>query len=154
MIFNLVENINNRQIKNMKKTLVMLFALLFAVVTYTFAQEPAIVTSDKPGWHKIGEVKADFKMDSESIAVLGKDQFKAIKLKITDASMNIQKVTVFFESGSTQEIPVYGFLKPGVETGEYKLQSPTEEIKKVTFTYKSEPNAGNDKAHVELYGLK
>ena len=138
----------------MKKSIVMLFALLLAVVTYTFAQEPAIVASDKPGWHKIGEVKADFKMDSESIAVLGKDQFKAIKLKVTDAAMNIQKVTVFFESGSTQEIPVNGVLKAGVETGEYKLQSPTEEIKKVTFTYKSEPNASNEKAHVELYGLK
>jgi hypothetical protein len=139
---------------NMKKTVVIVFALLFAMVTYTFAQEPAIVTSDKPGWHKIGEVKADFKMDSESIAVLGKDQFKAIKLKVTDATMDIEKVTVFFESGSTQEIPVHGAIKAGVETGEYKLQNPTEEIKKVTFTYKSLPNAKDEKAHVELYGLK
>jgi len=139
---------------NMKKTVVIVFALLFAMVTYTFAQEPAIVTSDKPGWHKIGEVKADFKMDSESILVVGKDQFKAIKLKVTDAAMDIEKVTVFFESGSSQEIPVHGVLKAGVETGEYKLQNPTEEIKKVTFTYKSQPNAKDEKAHVELYGLK
>ena len=153
MIFSLVEY-KQQTNTHMKKSIVMLFALLLTVVTYTFAQEPAIVASDKPGWHKIGEVKADFKMDSESIAVLGKDQFKAIKLKVTDAAMNIQQVTVFFESGSTQEIPVNGVLKAGVETGEYKLQSPTEEIKKVTFTYKSEPNASNEKAHVELYGLK
>ena len=138
----------------MKKTVVIVFALLMAVVTYTFAQEPAIVASDKPGWHKIGEVKADFKMDTESIAVLGKDQFKAIKLKVTDATMNIEKVTVFYESGSTQEIPVHGAIKAGVETGEYKLQSPTEEIKKVSFTYKSVPNSKDEKAHVELYGLK
>ena len=138
----------------MKKTVVIVFALLMAVVTYTFAQEPAIVTSDKPGWHKIGEVKADFKMDTESIAVLGKDQFKAIKLKVTDATMNINKVTIFYESGTTQESPVNGVLKAGVETGEYKLQNPTEEIKKVSFTYKSEPNAQDEKAHVELYGLK
>jgi hypothetical protein len=138
----------------MKKTAVMVFALMLAMVTYTFAQEPAIITSDKPGWHKIGEVKADFKMDSESIAVLGKDQFKAIKMKVTDATINIAKVTVFYESGSTQEIPVNGVLKAGVETGEYKLQNPTEEIKKVTFTYKSQPNAKDEKAHVELYGLK
>ena len=138
----------------MKKTAVIVFALLVAMATYTFAQEPAIVTSDKPGWHKIGEVKADFKMDSESIAVLGKDQFKSIKMKVTDATINIQKVTVFYESGSTQEIPVNGIIKAGVETGEYKLENPTEEIKKVTFTYKSQPNAGDNKAHVELYGLK
>jgi len=138
----------------MKKTAVMVFALMLAMVTYTFAQEPAIITSDKPGWHKIGEVKADFKMDSESIAVLGKDQFKAIKMKVTDATINIAKVTIFYESGSTQEIPVSGVLKAGAETGEYKLQNPTEEIKKVTFTYKSQPNSKDEKAHVELYGLK
>ena len=138
----------------MKKTALVVLVLLVAFVNYTFAQEPAIVTSDKAGWHKIGEVKASFKMDSESIAIFGKDQFKSIKLKVTDATMNIEKVTVFYESGATQEIPVSGILKAGAETGVYALENPTQELKKVTFTYKSEPNAKEEKAHVELYGLK
>lgn len=138
----------------MKKTAGIVMVLLVAFVSYTFAQEPAVVTSDKAGWHKIGEVKASFKMDSESIAIMGKDKFKSIKLKVTDATMNIEKVTVFYESGTTQEIPISGILKAGAETGVFKLDNPTEELKKVTFTYKSEPNAKDEKAHVELYGLK
>jgi hypothetical protein len=130
---------------------------LIAVVAYAhvaLAQEPAVVASDKPGWHKIGEVKADFKLESESIAVMGKDEFKSIKLKVTDAPINIEKVTVFYENEQTQDLPVVGMLNSGAESKVFDLQYPAEEIKKVTFTYKSEPNYKGDKAHVELYGLK
>lgn len=138
----------------MKKSAVIVLVLLVTLVKVSFAQEPAIVTSDKAGWHKIGEVKASFKMESESIAIMGKDEFKSLKLKVTDAPMNIDKVTVFYESGATQEIPVGSVLKAGAETGVFTLDKPTEELKKVTFTYKSQPNAKDEKAHVELYGLK
>ena len=138
----------------MKKTAGILILMLMAIVNYTFAQEPAIITSDKPGWHKIGEVKASFTMDSESIAVFGKDKFKSIKLKVTDATISIEKVTVFYESGVSQEIAISSVMKAGAETGVFKLENPTEELKKVTFTYKSEINYKDEQTHVELYGLK
>ncbi len=128
--------------------------LLFGVLYSALAQEPNIVISDKPGWHKIGEVKASFKNESESISVLGADEFKSIKLKVTDAPINIQDVTVYYESGNSQDIPVDGMLKAGAETGTYNLDRPTDDIKKITFTYKSQPNYAGDKAHVEIYGLK
>ena len=138
----------------MKKSAFILLVLLAAIANVSFAQEPAIVASDKPGWHKIGEVKASFKIESESIAIFGKDEFKSIKLKVTDAPINIDKVTVFYESGDTQDIPVSGSLKAGSETGAFKLNNPSAELQKVVFTYKSVPNAKDEKAHVELYGLK
>ena len=136
------------------KKLVVLVIVFAAYVQLAFAQEPGVVTSDKPGWHKIGEVKADFKMESESIAVLGKDEFKSIKLKVTDAPINIDKVIVYYENESTQEIPVSGELKAGTESKVYDLDLPSNDIKKVSFTYKSQPNYDGDKAHIELYGLK
>jgi hypothetical protein len=138
----------------MKKTISISFMLLFGILVSAIAQEPNIVASKKPGWHKIGEIKASFKMESESIAVLGADEFKAIKLKVTDAPMNIQSIMVYYESGKTQEIPVKGTLQAGAETGVFDLDHPTEELKKISFTYKSEPSYRGDKAHVELYGRK
>jgi hypothetical protein len=138
----------------MKKTALVSLMLLLGVVVSTLAQEPNIVASRKPGWHKIGEVKASFKVESESIAVLGADEFKSIKLKVTDAPINIENVVVFYESGETQEIPVKGTLQAGAETGTFDLERPNEELKKISFTYKSEPNFRGEKAHVELYGLK
>jgi len=119
-----------------------------------FAQKPGIVASDKAGWHKIGEVKANFKTESESIAPMGKDKFKAVKLVITDAPIEISQVIITFEDETMQQIPLDGSIAVGGETKAYDLNSPDKEIKKVSFTYKSKPNYEGDRAHVELYGLK
>ena len=109
--------------------------------------------SDKPGWHKIGEVKADFKMENQSISVLGKDKFKSILLKVTDAPINIEGIQVFYESGDMEEFDVKNELKAGAETKKLDMKGGSQEIKKVTFTY-TLPNQQDEKAHVELYGLK
>ena len=137
----------------MKKS-VVIFLVLFVAFAGAFAQSPGVVTSAKAGWHKIGEVKASFKMENESIVVLGKDAFKSIKLKVTDAPINIENVQVFYESGDPEDVSVKSELKAGAETRVIDLKGGTREIKKVVFTYKTLPNSKDEKAHVELYGLK
>lgn len=136
----------------MKKVAVILVVLLAASL-HAWAQEPSVMFSDKPGWHKIGEVKADFKLEKESISVLGKDRFKSILLKVTDAPINIQSVQVVYESGQVEDINVKNELKAGAETRVIDLKNAGE-IQKVVFTYKTIPNRQDEKAHVELYGLK
>ena len=134
-----------------------LFYLFIAAMSFgqiAFAQDPAVIVSTKPGWHKIGEVKADFTKENESIVVIGNDKFKAVKLKVSEAPINLSKVVVYYDNETTQEIPADGLLKLGKETKEYYLQDPTRGIKKVAFSYKTEPNAADKKAHLELYGLK
>ena len=138
----------------MKKIILVFFAMSALLINTAFAQEPSIMLSDKPGWHKIGEVKADFKMENESISVLGKDKFKSILLKVTDAPINIEGIQVFYESGEMEEFNVKNELKAGAETKKLDMKGGAQEIKKVTFTYKTLPNQQDEKAHVELYGLK
>jgi hypothetical protein len=140
----------------MKKLLVILVVLLLAAnVNVALAQDPGIVTSSKPGWHKIGETTASFKAENESIIVLGADKFKSIKLKITEAPVNIQSLQVFYEDGAMEEINVANEIKAGGETREIDLKNGmSKELKKVVFTYKTLPNRNDDRAHVELYGLK
>jgi hypothetical protein len=65
----------------------------------------------------------------------GEDEFKSIKLKITDAPININKVIVYYESGETREIPMSSVLQAGAETGTFSLESPDDELKKISFTY-------------------
>jgi len=137
----------------MKKISIVLCLLCITWMT-ALAQEPAVMFSNKPGWHKIGEVKADFKMESESINVMGADKFKSILLKVTDAPINIANVQVTYESGDSENFDVKKEMKPNTETRVIDLKSPNQEIKKVVFTYKTLPNSKADKAHVELYGLK
>jgi len=138
----------------MKKVILVFFAMSALLINTAFAQEPSIMLSDKPGWHKIGEVKADFKMENQSISVLGKDKFKSILLKVTDAPINIEGIQVFYESGAMEEFDVKNELKAGAETKKLDMKGGAQEIKKVTFTYKTLPNQQDEKAHVELYGLK
>jgi hypothetical protein len=136
------------------KKLIVSFVVLIANSCFVLAQEPGVVISNQPGWHKIGEVKADFKTESESIAVIGNDKFKSIKLKVTDAPIDLNKVVVYYEDDKMEEIPVSGPIAAGNESKTYDLEYPTADIKKVVFTYKSQPNYRGEKAHIELYGFK
>jgi hypothetical protein len=138
----------------MKKAVFLFVVMSAFLINATFAQEPSVMLTDKPGWHKIGEVKADFKMESESIAVLGADKFKSLCLKVTDAPINIESLQVFYESGEMEEFDVKNQLKPNSETRQLDLKGGAQEIKKVTFAYKTVSNQADEKAHVELYGLK
>jgi hypothetical protein len=62
---------------------------------------------------------------------------------------------VFYEDGAMEEINVANEIKAGGETREIDLKNGmSKELKKVVFTYKTLPNRNDDRAHVELYGLK
>ena len=85
---------------------------------------------------------------------MGKDKFKAVRLKITDAPIDISQLIISYEDETIQEIQLNGQLAEGAESNVFTLDSPDKEIKKVSFTYRSKPNYEGDRAHVELYGLK
>ena len=137
-----------------RMAVLMLLIIGVACVNLAFAQKPTVVASDKSGWHKIGEVTANFKTETESIVVLGKDQFKSLKLKVTDAPINIESVQVVYESGEKEDLTVQSELQAGNETKVLDLKNSSKEIDKVVFKYKTMPSYRNEKAHVELYGLK
>jgi hypothetical protein len=140
----------------MNKKVVILIVAIAASARLALAQEPPFPPVEPlPGWHKVGEMKADFEKESESIALLGaNDIFKSIKFKVTEAPISIDKVIVFYENKEMQEIPLSGMMQVDTESKGFDLLYPSEEIKKVSFTYKSEPNYRGKKAHVELYGLR
>ena len=118
------------------------------------AQTPKVVTSDKEGWHKIGETTVDFKTETDEIIVLGADRFEAVKIKVTDAPINLVSFDIYFESGDTQSVPVGLDIKSPGETREVMLTGGERSIKKVTFVYKTIANNRDKKAHVELWGRK
>jgi hypothetical protein len=132
------------------KLTLIITALCFAFAIK--AQKPGVVVSDKPGWHKIGEVTASFKMDNEAISAIGADMFKSIKLKVMEAPVNIESLKVYYEDNDIEDIPVRSELKEGAETRVINIKN--KDIKKVSFVYKTLPNSGKDKARVELWGMK
>jgi hypothetical protein len=139
----------------MKKLLfIVMLAIIPAFITKVLAQKPAVMSSDKAGWHKIGEVTADFKTEKDEIVVLGADKFRSLRIKVTDAPIHIASMVVYYESGDTEEIGLKSDLQAGGESRVIDLKGNTRALKKVSFVYKTVGNSKHDKAHVELYGLK
>lgn len=139
----------------MKTIIVVILMALFVWNTdVAYAQKPGVVLDNDPGWQKIGETIASFKEQDESIAVLGADEFAAIKIRVEDAPLQIERLQVFYESGEMEEIEVKGKMNAGSESKVFRLEHPDRDIRKVAFTYSTVPNAEGEKAGVELYGLK
>ena len=136
----------------------MIFRILMVAAVMlsskVFAQKPAVVGSNEPGWTHIGQTTASFKMQNESISVLGADEFTALKIKVTEAGLQLERMQVFYESGDMEEIELKDHFASGTESRTINLKHPDRDIQKVAFTYRTDPNTRGDKADIELYGLK
>jgi hypothetical protein len=135
----------------MKKSIMLL--LLTMGSSILFAQKPAIITNEKSGWHKIGETRVDFKTETDEIIVLGKDKFEFVKLFINDSPVNLISFIIYFEDNTMQNVSVGQEIKAAGETRVVDLKG-AKRIKKVSFVYKTVSNRKDEKANVELWGLR
>ncbi len=136
----------------MKK--IAVFVVLAMAIAYGSARAQSVVVSDKAGWHKIGSRTIDFKNDKDEISVLGSDKFSSIKFKINDAPVNLQNVEVFYETGDKQDIAVNSPIGPSMDSKTYDLNGGERSLKKIAFDYKTLPNIQDEKAEIEVWGLK
>ena len=131
-----------------------MFVLLTMAIAYGSVNAQSLVVSDKTGWHKIGSRTIDFKNDKDEITVLGSDKFSSIKFMIKDAPVNLKNVEVFYESGDNQKIEVNSPIGPSMESKAYDLNGGERSLKKITFDYNTLPNIKDEKAEIEVWGLK
>ncbi|MBV9961862.1 MAG: hypothetical protein JO072_06400 [Parafilimonas sp.] len=137
----------------MIKTMFLLAAAVISITSLK-AQKVAVVTTDKPGWHKIGETTVDFKTDKDKLYVLGNDHFKSIILKAVDAPVHIENLEVVYGDGEPEEIPVRFDFKAGSESRNIDLKGYDRKIKEINLVYRTVPNWKGEKAHIEIWGLK
>ncbi len=138
----------------MKKTFNLILLALVGSITAVPAQTPAIITSDKTGWHKIAETTVDFKKEKDEVSVLLADRFASIQFKVIDAPIELVSLEVYYESGDKQEIPVNYSIKAKGSSKIIDLNGGERNLKKIAFVYKTIPNSKDLKAHVEIWGLK
>jgi len=138
----------------MKKKLLILLLIAAGTHSKMNAQTPAIIVSDKAGWHKIGDRTVDFAKDRDEIMVMGSDRFSAIKFTVTGASIDLQDLEVYYESGDKQDIQVRTPVMNGKESRVIDLNGGERSLKKIVFVYKTIANTKDKKANVEVWGLK
>jgi hypothetical protein len=136
----------------MKK--VTMFVLLAMAIVYGSVNAQSVVVSDKAGWHKIGSRTIDFKNDKDEITVLGSDRFSSIKFMVKDAPVNLKNVEVYYESGDNQNIEVNSPIGPTMESKAFDLNGGERSLKKIAFDYNTLPNIKDEKAEIEVWGLK
>ena len=137
----------------MKKT-AKLILLVSMGYTSIMAQTPAVMISDKTGWHKIAETNVDFKKVRDEVSIIGADRFSAIRFKVVDAPIDLQDLEVYYESGDKQDITVRTPIQINGESRVIDLNGGERSLKKIVFVYKTLPNRKDIKAHVEIWGLK
>jgi hypothetical protein len=133
---------------------IAVFVLLAMAIVYGSANAQAVVVSDKTGWHKIGSRTIDFKNDKDEITVMGADKFSSIKFRVNDAPLNLQSVEVYYETGDKQDIAVNSPIGPTMESKSYDLNGGERNLKKIVFDYNTLPNIKDEKAEIEVWGLK
>jgi len=126
----------------------------FTANAQTQDNKNAIMVSDSKGWHKIGETTVNFVKEREEILVTGSDRFASIKFKVIDAPIQLTDLEVYFESGDKQVIKVNTTIKAPGESRIIDIKGGERDLKKIVFIYKTLPNRKDDKAHVEIWGLK
>ena len=139
----------------MKKSMIMMLLAIAGSFGVLCAQTPAVMISDAAGWHKIGERTVDFKTEKDEIAVIGSDRFSTIKFKVTEAAIDLISLDITYESGDKQEVKINQEVKSPGESRVIDLKGGSERsIKKIIFVYKTLPNSKDEKAKVEIWGLK
>jgi hypothetical protein len=116
--------------------------------------EASLMATDKKGWHKIGEKSIDFVNDKDEFIVIGEDRFSSIKFYITDASVHMINLTVTYETGDKQNIPINSLIVAGGESKSIALSGSDRELKKIAFEYKTLQNKTAQKATIEVWGQK
>jgi hypothetical protein len=136
----------------LKKYPSLFVLLLFAL--NAFSQRPAIVISDKPGWHRIGEVALDMKNDTSSLEVIGADAFSALRLKVLNGYAGLAEMIVQYEEGPDQVISFYQTLKPDEQTVSFPLNAAEKALRKISIVGKTMPDSVEQKAHLRIMGFK
>lgn len=138
----------------MKKSLLIIFLALAGISNTIMAQQPKVVVSDKSGWHKIGETTVKFEREKDEVLIMGADKFAALKFKVTDAAIDLISAEVHYDDGTSENIDIHIPLKMAGETKVYNIKGGERDLKKVVLVYKTVPNSKDEKAHVEIWGLK
>ena len=138
----------------MKKLAIILLLAMAGSYTTVNAQQPKIVVSDKSGWHKIGEVTVNFTKDRDEILVMGADKFESLKFKVLEAPIELIQMDIYFDNGDKQAVPIKQSVKAAGESKVINLKGDERGIKKIVFEYRTLPNRHDEKARVEIWGLK
>jgi len=114
---------------------------------------PASYAQPGSNWEYLGESLVDGSQDHEHITITAsKGEFKAIRLKVENATVEFQRVVVHFGNGSSVPIYIQSKIRPGSETRPLDLPGRDRNIESVEVWYRRGNSDPPTKPHLFIYG--
>lgn len=105
-------------------------------------------------WVHMGKTKADFSRDHDVIDIHGNDNFRKLRIKASDAPLNLQRLVVTYENGEPDTIAFAQNIPQGAWSRDIDLKgSGARSIRRVDFWYDT-AGKGEGKSEVELEGQR
>jgi Protein of unknown function (DUF2541) len=128
------------------KKISSLFILVFLFVsTAVYAQD---------GWRFIADKTVAFGVDHDVI-VTGNtnDDFRKLKLRVTDGPLKMYDMKVYFDNGSVQDVSIRAQIRQGGESRVIDLDGGLRHIKRIEFWYETK-GFRKGRSRVAVWGFK
>ncbi len=135
---------------------------IFLFICSTFVILPDLVAQQvrypKPGapgtWQVLGRTSANLTGDHDAIILRGPfNNFRQIKFRVSDAPLDIRRMTVTYDNGSTERIETRFTIPQGGDSRVIDLRGGSRKLRRVDFWYDTR-GTFKGRADVTLYGRK
>ncbi|MFZ1784022.1 MAG: hypothetical protein WAU23_02375 [Ferruginibacter sp.] len=114
----------------------------------------SIVVQAQSGWRFIADKRVAFGVDHDVI-VTGNtnDDFRKLKLKVTDGPLKMYDMKVYFDNGSVQDVSIRFHIPQGGESRVIDLDGGLRHIRRIEFWYETK-RFRKGRARVAVWGFK
>lgn len=140
----------------MKKIALVLLMLLISIPMTSQIKKHKMDSkvAPKSSWTMIGDVKAGYGNDHDALHVQGPfDNFRKVKLRISNADVNMDKMVITYDSGVPDNIPLKFVIRQGEESRTIDLPGRKRSIRKIEFWYDTK-GVFSGKAKVTVFGKR
>jgi hypothetical protein len=129
----------------MKKISSLIVFVFLFVSTAVHAQD---------GWRFIADRMVAFGVDHDVI-VTGNtnDDFRKLKLRVTDGPLKMYDMKVYFDNGSVQDVSIRSLIRQGGESRVIDLDGGLRHIKRIEFWYETK-GFRKGRSRVAVWGYK
>jgi hypothetical protein len=130
-----------------------LTTLTLALVAFSFFNFTTRSMEPAP-WKFIADKTVGFAVDHDVINLgNGNDDFRFLKLKVTDGPLKVYDMKIYFDNGSVQDVSLRSHIQQGGESRVINLEGGVRHLRKIEFWYETKGFL-NGRARVAVWGKK
>jgi hypothetical protein len=135
------------------KNILKLSSIFILSLFVMYCGRPTINTA-AGSWQYLGDKWVNFGLDHDEL-VLGniRDNFRQIRLRVTDGPLHIMDMKVHFDNGAVQDVPIKALIKQGQQSRIIDLNGGSRSLEKITFWYET-VGFRKGRSRVAVWGLK